>query len=863
MRGGGSVRFGAQIIGLGVVCAGAFAPGGAAASPDPAPASAELPAASAALPALLAIGPLLVPLGEPAPLGGAPGLWLQLTVAPDGRLLAATPDLRPDLPTGGPAPGLSPAMVLALSEALASARFSAVPGASGPVGLRVFLPLVTAGTEPVGPAAPTPSPERPPEDAGELIEVVARHDEGPSRGAYDLNIDVHDSLAVPTLNAADALTLAPGVFLVRAGSDAHPEQIFLRGFDARHGQDIAFSVDGLPLNQVGNPHGHGLVDLHSIIPEVISTMRVMEGPFDPAQGDFAVAGSARFSLGLPEPGLMLRSSAGSFGSKRAVLGWRHAEEQGTFVAGEIFQTDGYGANRDAQRGSLIARLERDVGSPTLHAMAGLYGTDYAHAGLVAREDVEADRIGFYDTQDPAQGGRGTQAFLALGVHSDDPGIRWSLDGGLAQRTLGLRDNFTGALLDERRPGETDHGQRGDLMEFAYAGRTMNVEGRAEGRREGDVVDAIVRAGAYGRTDEVESSARRLRSVDQRAYRTEADFSLEQVNVALYGEGEINVWERLSARMGLRAESFQYALLDRCAAKDGWFPGVQTDDVNCPDEDRGGVIARDQRRTARGTGLAPRGGVAFEINDSHAISAAGGRGLRSIEAAALSDGEAAGMGALTAAEGAYVWTHHGEAWNGVHRLVGFTTQVERDLVFDEERAANVVAGETRRYGALLDSELQLGPLRARSSVTWTRAVFGELPPVYTYYHSDRQEGMLIPYVPPWVAHTNLRYAWGHGRWSWGHGLGGAFVSARPLPQSEWSEPIFTVDASTEVRLGGVELAASCDNLLNRRYALAEYNFASYFPETSGADFPTRTPRRQVSPGAPRAFMFTLTIWPESL
>ena len=53
------------------------------------------------------------------------------------------------------------------------------------------------------------------------------------------------------------------------------------------------------------------------------------------------------------------------------------------------------------------------------------------------------------------------------------------------------------------------------------------------------------------------------------------------------------------------------------------------------------------------------------------------------------------------------------------------------------------------------------------------------------------------------------------------------------------------------------------MLNRRYALAEYNYASWFPAVSGEPFPTRTPERHISPGAPRSFMLTLTVYPEAL
>src|SRR4029079_3502189 len=129
--------------------------------------------------------------------------------------------------------------------------------------------------------------------------------------------------------------------------EGHAERVYLRGFDAREGQDIEFSAGGVPVNESGNLHGAGFADLHFIIPELVLSLRVLEGPFDPRQGNFAVAGSAEYELGLAQRGLTAKFTTGSFGTNRMLLLWGPAQtSNATFAGVELYQTDGFGQNRD-------------------------------------------------------------------------------------------------------------------------------------------------------------------------------------------------------------------------------------------------------------------------------------------------------------------------------------------------------------------------------------------------------------------------------------------------------------------------------------------------------------------------------------
>lgn len=84
---------------------------------------------------------------------------------------------------------------------------------------------------------------------------------------FDLNIR-------PVNTAQDMLQLAPGVVIAQHAGGGKAEQIFLRGFDADHGTDVAISSDGIPVNMVSHGHGQGYADLHFAIPELVDAIDV-------------------------------------------------------------------------------------------------------------------------------------------------------------------------------------------------------------------------------------------------------------------------------------------------------------------------------------------------------------------------------------------------------------------------------------------------------------------------------------------------------------------------------------------------------------------------------------------------------------
>jgi hypothetical protein len=148
------------------------------------------------------------------------------------------------------------------------------------------------------------------------------------------------------------------------------------------------------------------VALHFLMPEVVRSVRVSPGSYDPRQGDFAVAGTVRLELGYEQPGLTAKAGLGSFGSSRESSARnRTSPGEQTFAAAEFYRTDGFGPARSAQRASVVAQSSFRLGSD-LRArllMTG-YSGRFDSAGVLRLSDLRSHAVSRLDTYDPQQGG---------------------------------------------------------------------------------------------------------------------------------------------------------------------------------------------------------------------------------------------------------------------------------------------------------------------------------------------------------------------------------------------------------------------------------------------------------------------------
>jgi iron complex outermembrane receptor protein len=724
-----------------------------------------------------------------------------------------------------------------------------------------------AQAEPVTPHEETPPPHSEAPVAGEsgqagenTSEFRARADvERPSmrpelRGASHFTISRKVLESAPRKEGAELLSSAPGVYMARSEGDAVAHGIMLRGFDADHGQDIDLRVGGIPINLPSHIHGQGYADLGFLMSETVQELRVLEGVYDPRQGDFAVAGSVDFDLGVQQRGVRASSSYGSFGTLRELLLWApEGQSRGTFGAVQYKKSDGFGQNRASQSGSAILQGEFASGPWRYRTLAIVHAARAELAGVVRRDDVNAGRIGFYDVYPypTAQRQNAAAARLILGATAEYRGASGDnaeLGVWLSYDDFRLQENFTGFL--QRSRTLLDQAGRGDLIEQLNHTKSAGLWGRYR-TRDYDAarfLRAHVELGASGRMDEIDQAQNLLDAqVHGQTWDKRVDASIQGADVGMYGDADARLFERLHVRAGVRADVLLYAVNDRLG---NFAPLTRPQDT----------YIQGFRRSAMGVAFGPRTSAELKLLEGLSLLAAYGEGYRSPQARTLDDGERA---PFTKVRSADIGLRFVQGKLLSLNAAGFWTHLSNDVAFEahEGRLENV--GATRRMGTTLSALSEPLPwLTGSASLTYVDAELREPPPP----SADQPEpafkkGQNLPFVPPLVvrldlgARRTLLSKLGKSPLTGKAGLGYSYLSPRPLPFGARAAPVSLLDASIDLRWSHFGLNLSGFNLLDLQYAATEYNFVSSWDP---AAVPSRVPARHVAAGAPRSFFAMLEV-----
>jgi iron complex outermembrane receptor protein len=705
-------------------------------------------------------------------------------------------------------------------------------------------------------SAPT-TPSSDTEDVNVFGRVQAR-----THSAAEYQVVLGELKIIPRTNASQALQLAPGFLLTNEGGEGHAEQVFLRGFDAHEGQDVEFTVDGVPINDAGNLHGNGYADTHFIIPELIQSIRVLEGPYAPQQGNFAVAGSADYHLGLDQRGLTTRYTVGSYNTQRLLLTWGPKEAStGTFAGVEYYTTDGFGTNRQAQRGTAMAQYETPLGSHgLLRVTTQAYYTEFNSAGVVREDDYDSGRIGFYGAEDPNLIGNNSGRFsLAVTYETHLGNVEGSQQFFAIERTMHLREDFTGYIEDIQLPEQTPHLQRGDEIDLHFDEQTLGGRGSARWKGKFFGLPQELELGYYARFDETHSTQDRLAFATQLPYTTEADLQSTLGDVAAYIDANLRVLSWLGFRGGVRADIFFFDILNNCANQGTVDyplpPSSGQTEINypCQMQTTGGAFVEPYNRssTASGTVL-PKANILFGPFDHFEFIGSYGNGIRSVDPIYVAEGLSTPFINVQSVD---VGATYGRSWDALSlsvKSVFFDTHVGQDLIFDQTVGRNTLSSGSSRTG-------WQGAVRARGgffdeaiNATVVRAVFDDTGQCAPYC------GLLVPYVPDVVIrndtalfHDLFKMAGKNVRGSVGYGL--SYVGPRPLPYGELSDIIFVSDASVRFCWNVFELGFIGQNIFNSQYKLGEYNYVSDFHTTPA---PTLAPERVFTAGPPRMLFLTL-------
>ncbi|AKF84369.1 TonB-denpendent receptor [Myxococcus fulvus 124B02] len=645
----------------------------------------------------------------------------------------------------------------------------------------------------------------------------------PPQSASELTLgrDILD--AAPRSGAVDLLRAVPGLVASQHSGEGKAHQLFLRGFDALHGQDVELNVAGLPVNEVSHIHALGYADLNFVIPEVVQALEVTEGSYRAAQGDFAVAGTVRMDLGVKEQGVHIAGMLGQYRQRRLVATVRPGEDPETFAAVELGEARNYGAQRGYGRASLLAQATtRLTDGLTLRALAGSYVTRFDSPGVVREDALLAGQQDFFSASTPQQGGTVSRHQLLLGVDLPRSGRgRTKLEFFGILSDLRLRNNFTGFRVDERGDGLEQTNDSIILGARAEHRRTVTMFGRP----------VALELGLGARRDGVEQTQRRYRESDGTFFSDAIDARFTQTDVWGWAEGRM-VLGRWALRIGGRADALGVEVFDALAFRDPRFYDGQG-----------------YSRSAFGVHLGAKAGVEYALSDDATtwrLFASYGDGFRSPQARSLSEGERAPFVSVHGAEvGA---RKDGETW--AVQLSVFGSQVENDFFFDHTVSTTVYTGETLRSG--VTASLQARPVRGLVA-----ALSGTVAHAYV-----TKTDTLLPYFAPFVARADV--GWEHPlEWTWlgaeptlfTVGTGLTFIGPRPLPFDEKSRSVFLTDLDLGLRRGALGLKLEVRNLLDARWRDGEFVYSSRFDPSAPASL---VPARHFTAGSPRMASLTLEV-----
>jgi hypothetical protein len=635
------------------------------------------------------------------------------------------------------------------------------------------------------------------------------------------------------------LQVVPGVFITQHSGQGKAYQVFYRGFDAVHGQDLEFWVGGAPINEVSNIHGQGYADLHFVMPEVVSKIQVLPGNYSPDQGDFAVAGTVRYDLGYREPGVTAKGTLGSFGERRVFLAhhFQHADPA-SFAAFEAQSTDGFGPARAASRTSAIAQQVFRVGRDRVRVLGTGYAGRFDSPGVVRLGDLESGALGRYDTYRVNQGGFSSRYQLVAEYGGTRNGCQWSIAPYAVARMLRLKQNYTGYLI---------HPEDGDSSQLINESSTLGLTGRyhqpfrfLSGR------DSL-EGGISVRSDWVRQSQLEVGIGNERVLSTLVDAKIRALDAAGWLDLAVLPLERIKVRAGLRVDGLAYSVQDNTPASES----RPDSDPNSFSHQLRPPSPGGQARSAMGAHFGPRLTIDATVTRGLHGVLSYGEGFRSPQARSLGDGERTPFTTVRSMEAGL--RHVASTING--SISAFRTTLDDDLVFDAATTRNERVPASMRVGGALEFVIKpSGWFVSSANVTWTRATFTESDA--NYHSGDR-----LPYVPELILRQDVAFTplLGHllsrrvtGRF--GTALTG--MVNRPQPYGGFGHDVCLVDAVAEVRMGEIAVSLDVFNLLDAGWYDSEFTYSANWNPSQIARL---VPERYVTVGAPRTVLATVSLF----
>jgi outer membrane receptor protein involved in Fe transport len=390
-------------------------------------------------------------------------------------------------------------------------------------------------------------------DASKPVEVYVWGKQ-PVSAATEQTIRAKDFELRPTSTPSDILRLVPGLFISQHQGGGKADQIFLRGFDADHGTDVAIFIDGIPVNMVSHAHGQGFADLHWLIPETVDRVEVYKGPYFVQFGDFATAGAVNIITKRRDKDTTLTILGGSFDTQRylSVLSPPEGTPLTPYIAFEAYHNDGpFKHPNHLNRFNLLTKFTLLSTASSNLSFLGTFLKSYWHAsGQIPAREVRAGRLGRFGSIDPSEGGKTERQNLNLVYNYNDERQSFNAQAWTSWYRLNLFSDFT---FFARDPVNGDGIEQTDKRYLG--GSYFNY------RRNYTLLEIPTETllGFSSRTDRT-----RVGLFNQRRRQrlsTTINSIINQTNLAWYAQQEVRPTSWLRTQVGVRLDNFFFDVHD--------------------------------------------------------------------------------------------------------------------------------------------------------------------------------------------------------------------------------------------------------------------------------------------------------------
>ncbi|NNE71975.1 MAG: TonB-dependent receptor [Rhodothermales bacterium] len=620
----------------------------------------------------------------------------------------------------------------------------------------------------------------------------------------------------PRRSSPELLELVPGLIASQHAGGGKAEQLFLRGFDADHGTDVALSLDGMPINLVSHGHGQGYADLHFFIPETVEAVRVEKGPHTADQGDLATAGSISFKTRSTLESSQIRLDAGSFNSRRA-LGMIALPGNAGYVAASLEGGDGpFESPQDLDRRHVFARTNWDLGDGVgLTVSGGSYRAEWTASGQIPVRAVEQGRINRFGAITDNEGGSTSRTWITSRADRAVGNGTLSVEGYLSRYTFRLFSDFTFFLEDPAR-GDMIEQEDDRLMGGGSATYTHRMQ-----------PGGLLVTGAHGVASRADAATVGLwQSPDRDRLSTLDHADVQQQSVSAWSQWTALFGPRVRLSAGARVDRFAFEVRDRAASASGGA------------HDGSASASAWSRETA--TMFSPKASLVLSPHRRADLFLSSGAGFHSNDARSVirSPQKATPM--------ARAWGNElGLRLRPVEQVslaaTLWTMDLESELVFVGDAGTTEVSGATRRTGFDLSGAVQLSP---------SLSITADLTHAEGRYKNAAAGEDRIPLAPRMTASgsVNARLFGAVDAT-----LRAVHIGARPLVEDASLEaaPQTLVNLNLGYRIGDVSIDAALLNVMD-----AEWNEAQFATESRLRGEPQPVEELHFTPGAPRSFRLGL-------